>query len=172
MQKVKIGVTKTKLLVASLFGACCGAVAKWVAEQNKLCISITAALGVVGACLSRLLGGWDAALQTLIKFMGADYATGIIVAGVFCKSTKTEGGALSSAAGLRGLFKKGGMLLLVYIACQLDLLTGTDYLRDAVVIALIANEAVSITENLGLMGVPMPKIIIKAIETLKNKEDK
>lgn len=127
---------------------------------------------MVGAAVAALLGGWDMALRTLTLFMAADYITGMAVAGVFHKSPKTEGGALSSAAGLQGLFKKGGMLVVVLVACRLDLLTSTDYLRDTVVIAFVSNEAVSIIENAGLMGVPMPKIIIKAIETLKNKEEK
>lgn len=134
-------------------------------------VAINTVLGIIGATFIKLLGGWDVSLQTLIGFMGTDYTTGIIVAGIFHKSTKTEGGALSSAAGLRGLFKKGGMLVLVYIACRLDMLIGAHYIRNAVVIALVANETVSITENLGLMGVPIPDIITKAIETLKKKEN-
>lgn len=138
-------------------------------ENTK--IAITTIIGMIGAAVAALLGGWDTALQTLIGFMAVDYITGFIVAAVFHKSTKTEGGALSSAAGLRGLFKKGGMLLLVYVACRLDLLTGTAYMRDAVVIALVANETISITENLGLMGVPIPGIVTTAIETLKKKEN-
>ncbi len=138
-------------------------------ENTKIIVST--GVGIIGATIAALLGGWDMALQTLIGFMAADYVTGIVVAAVFQRSTKTEGGALSSAAGLRGLFKKGGMLLLVYIACRLDAMTGTDYMRDAAVIALVLNEVVSITENLGLMGVPVPRIIIKAIEALKAKED-
>ncbi|HWP51668.1 MAG TPA: phage holin family protein [Clostridia bacterium] len=134
-------------------------------------IAITTIIGMIGAAVAALLGGWDMALQTLIGFMAVDYITGFVVAAVFHKSTKTEGGALSSAAGLRGLFKKGGMLMLVYVACRLDLLTGTAYMRDAVVIALVANETISITENLGLMGVPIPGVVTTAIETLKKKEN-
>ena len=135
-------------------------------------IVINTAVGMFGAALAALLGGWDTALRTLTLFMVTDYITGMVVAGVFHKSPKTEGGAISSAAGLQGLFKKGGMLVVVLVACHLDLLTGTDYLRDTVVIAFISNEAVSILENAGLMGVPMPKILKKAIETLKNNKNK
>ncbi len=131
--------------------------------------AVSTAIGMAGAALMALLGGWDTALQTLIGFMAADYITGVIVAAVFGKSNKTEGGALSSAAGLRGLFRKGGMLILVYIACQLDFLVGANYIRDAVIIALVTNEMVSILENLGLMGVPIPAAVTKALEILKNK---
>ena len=169
---MQIKVSKSKAILSGGLGILVGAAAKWLSDQNKAWMSITAALGMAGAAVAALLGGWDTALQTLVGFMGADYITGFVVAAVFHKSGKTEGGALSSAAGLRGLFKKGGMLLLVYVACRLDLLTGTDYIRDATVIALVTNETVSITENLGLMGVPGVGIVKQAIEVLKNKGDK
>ncbi|MDY5861968.1 phage holin family protein, partial [Agathobacter sp.] len=52
---------------------------------------------------------------------------------------------------------------------RLDLLIGSNYIRDAVIIAFCANELISIVENCGLMGLPLPKIIIKAIDVLKNK---
>ncbi len=138
-------------------------------DSTKTVASTT--VGMAGAVLTALLGGWDTALQTLVGFMAADYITGVTVAAVFGKSDKTEGGALSSAAGLRGLFRKGGMLMLVYIACQLDLLVGANYIRDAVVIALVTNETVSILENLGLMGVPVPPVVTRTLEVLKNKTE-
>ncbi len=130
---------------------------------------LCAGIGAVGAGIAGLFGGWDAALITLIIFMGIDYVTGLIVAGVFHNSPKTENGALESKAGLKGLLRKGGMLLVVLVACRLDLMLGAHFIRDAVVIALISNEALSIVENLGLMGVPIPAPIINAIEVLKNR---
>ena len=136
--------------------------------MNNTKMAVSAAVGMAGASLTALLGGWDAALRTLVGFMAADYVTGVTVAAVFHRSDKTAGGALSSAAGLRGLFRKGGMLVLVFIACRLDLLAGTNYIRDAAVIALVTNETVSILENLGLMGVPIPPAVTKALEVLKN----
>ena len=139
--------------------------------MDKAKMAVSAAVGMSGAALAALLGGWDAALQTLTGFMAADYISGITVAAVFGKSNKTEGGALSSAAGLQGLFRKGGMLILVYIACQLDLLIGANYIRDAVVVALVTNETVRILENLGLMGVPIPAAVTRALEILKNKTE-
>ena len=132
---------------------------------------LLAAAGAIGAACSNFLGGWDMALQTLIGFMVADYITGVTVAAVFVRSDKTESGALSSAAGIKGLFRKGGMLLLVYIACRLDALSGGELIRDAVVAALVANEGVSVLENLGAMGVPMPAMIIRALEQLGGKEN-
>ena len=139
--------------------------------MDKIRLEILALLAILGAGAAKLLGGWDMALQTLIGFMVTDYLTGMAVAAVFHKSTKTEGGALSSAAGFRGLLKKGGMLLVVYVACRLDVFTASNYVRDAAVTALAANELVSITENLGLMGVPLPKAVTAAVELLMRKEE-
>ena len=65
----------------------------------------------------------------------------------------------------------GGALLMVLVACRLDLMIGSNYIRDACVIALVINETLSIVENLGLMGVPIPKVIINAIDILKRRED-
>lgn len=101
--------------------------------------------------------------------MAADYVTGLIVAGVFKKSPKTETGGLESKAGWKGLFRKGGTLLVVLIACRLDIELGTTYIRDAVIIAFIINEVVSLVENVGLMGVPIPKPILEGIDILKKK---
>lgn len=136
--------------------------------KNALCLGI----GAVGAWIADLFGGFDAALITLTLFMAADYITGLVVAGVFQRSPKTETGALESRAGLKGLLRKGGMLLVVLVACRLDLLLGSDFIRDAAVIAFAANETISIIENLALMGVPVPKILTEAIEVLKKKSEK
>ena len=134
-------------------------------RANILCASI----GAIGAGIAGFFGGWDAALVTLMIFILIDYVTGLIVAGVFHKSPKTENGSLESKAGLKGLLRKGGMLLMVLVACRLDVMLGAHFIRDACVIALISNEALSIIENLGLMGVPIPKPIINALEVLKDK---
>lgn len=134
-------------------------------KANVICASI----GTVFAGIAGVFGGWDAALITLMIFILADYVTGLIVAAVFHRSPKTANGALESKAGLKGLLRKGGMLLMVLISCRLDLILGAHFIRDAVVIALVTNEALSIVENLGLMGVPIPKPLINAIEVLKAK---
>jgi toxin secretion/phage lysis holin len=130
---------------------------------------ILTVIGATGAFIANLFGGWDAGLTTLVIFMTIDYLTGLIVAGVFHKSKKTENGALSSKAGLQGIAKKIMMLLLVLVAVRLDILTGTDYIRDAVIIALCGNELISIIENAGLMGVPIPQKLKEAIEVLSRK---
>lgn len=128
-------------------------------------------VGVVGSAIASLFGGWDAALVTLLIFMGIDYLTGLIVAGVFHQSPKSEGGALESRAGWKGLCRKGVTLLIVLVGCRLDVVMGSNFIRDAVVIAFIANETLSIIENAGLMGVPIPAMIVKAVEVLKKKAE-
>lgn len=132
---------------------------------------ICTGIGVVGSLIASLFGGWDAALTTLLIFMGVDYLTGLIVAGVFHKSGKSESGALESLAGWKGLCRKGMTLLVVLVACRLDLIMGSSFIRDAVIIAFIANETISIVENAGIMGVPIPSVIVKAIEVLKKKAE-
>lgn len=133
--------------------------------------TIYTALGVFGGFVAALFGGWDAAIVTLLLFMAADYITGLIVAGVFHNSVKTESGALESGVGWKGLCRKCVTLLFVLVACRLDLLLGSTFIRDSVVIAFIANETISIIENAGLMGVPMPPVILQAVEVLKKKAE-
>ena len=127
--------------------------------------------GVIGGTLAMLLGGWDASLMTLLIFMGIDYVSGLVVAGVFHKSKKSENGALESKAGWKGLAKKAMTLLFVLIAHQLDVVIGVAYIRDAVIIGFIANELISIVENAGLMGVPLPVVVKKAIDILTAKTE-
>lgn len=134
-------------------------------------VRILSVIGCVGSVIASLFGGWDAALVTLLIFMGVDYVTGLIVAGVFHTSEKTENGALESRAGWKGLCRKGVTLLVVLVACRLDLMMGSNFIRDAVVIAFVANETISIIENAGLMGIPIPAVITKAIEVLKKKAE-
>lgn len=128
-------------------------------------------IGIIGSFIAGLLGGWDTALITLITFMAIDYVSGLVVAGVFKKSNKSESGALESRAGFKGLCRKCMTLLFVLVAYRLDIMIGTDYIRNAVIIAFCANEAISITENAGLMGVPVPDVIKKGIDILQKKGD-
>ena len=129
-------------------------------------------IGIAGSTVASAFGGWDRFLQTLIIFMIIDWLTGgILLPVVFKKSPKSKNGALESRAGWKGLCRKSMTLLYVLIGAQLDRLMGTEYVRDAVCIGFIANEALSIVENAGLMGLPMPEAIRKAIDILKNNTE-
>lgn len=127
-------------------------------------------IGAIGAGIAPLFGGWDSALVTLIIFMGVDFATGLIT-GAMGKS-----GKLSSKAGWYGLVKKCSILMLIIVAVRLDILIGTNYVRDAVCIGFCVNELLSIVENTSLMGIPYPPALKNAIEVLQKqtgrKDDK
>lgn len=132
--------------------------------------TILAITGICGSCVSALIGGIDSAVITLIMFMLIDYVSGMIVAGVFHNSTKTETGTLESRAGWKGLCKKLMTFVFIIVANRLDIEMGTSYIRDGVCIAFITNELISIVENAGLMGLPIPVVITNAIDVLKTKE--
>lgn len=133
--------------------------------KDYLCMG----LGAAGAAATSLFGGWTSGIITLLIFMSLDYISGIMVAGVFKNSRKTDNGALESRAGWKGLCRKGMTLIIILLAYRLDLHIGTNYIRDAVTIGFCVNEAISIIENAGLMGLPLPDAITKAIDILNKK---
>ena len=130
---------------------------------------LTAGVGALGGLMSWLYGGFGDAMLVLIVFMALDYMTGLIVAGVFHKSSKSETGALESKAGWKGLCRKGMTLGIVMMAALLDRIMGTAYIRDAVVVGFIFNESQSILENAGLMGVSYPRALKNALDLLNQK---
>lgn len=132
---------------------------------------ICTGIGVIGSIIASAFGGWDTGLATLLIFMIIDYFSGLVVAGIFHKSNKTKSGALESKAGFKGLCRKCMILLFVLIAYRLDLALGVNYIRDAVVIGFMTNELISIVENAGLMGLPLPDVINKAIDVLTEQKE-
>ena len=132
---------------------------------------ICTVVGMVGGFIASLFGGWSTGLVTLLIFMSIDYLSGLIVAGVFHNSPKTGTGTLESRAGWKGLCRKYMTLLFVLIAYRLDLELSTNYIRDAVIIGFMTNELISIVENAGLMGLPLPAVITKAIDVLTKKAE-
>lgn len=130
-----------------------------------------AALAAVGCFIANALGGWDAVMIVLVALMASDYLTGLAVAAIWHRSAKSESGALDSKASFRGLVKKCVILLLVWIGVLLDRALGASYIRNAVTIFFIGNEGISLLENVGLMGVPYPAFMRKALEALREKGD-
>lgn len=125
---------------------------------------LCALLSTLGYLLIYLLGGWDIALQCLVIAIALDYVSGITRAFV----TKT----LSSRIGFQGLLKKMGLLLIVMLGTLIDRVTGnTGAIRTLVIYYFVANEGLSILENLGQAGVPIPPAIKKALKALR-KESK
>ena len=115
---------------------------------------LAAAMGAVAG----VLGGWSWLMTVLLACMVSDYISGTLVAWMG-KSLKTEYGGLSSKVGAVGLVRKGLMLMVVLVAALLDraLGQGNAMFRDAVCWFYIANEGISLMENLSLAGVPFPK---------------
>ena len=126
------------------------------------------AFGIISAVFAKIFGGFDAPIVTLMIFMATDYISGLVLAGVFKKSPKSKNGALESHAGFKGLMRKGITLLIVMLAFRLDTVTKQNFIADGVIIAFITNEAISITENAALIGIPMPAVMLKAIDILKS----
>jgi toxin secretion/phage lysis holin len=132
---------------------------------------IITALAAVGSFLANQLGGWDAALKVLVCVMLADYVTGLVVAGVFKKSGKSETGALDSKAGFKGIVRKCAVLMIVWLGAMMDSVMGAEYIRIAVCLFFIANESLSILENTSIMGVPYPAFLKAALEAMQDKSD-
>ena len=116
------------------------------------------------AVITYLFGGWSALLGILLVFVITDYITGVTAAG---KESK-----LSSSIGMWGIGKKVMIFLIVAIAYLIDQALGTaTIIRDAAIYFYLANEVISILENAGRIGVPLPPILIKAIALLKAKSE-
>ena len=134
--------------------------------------TICSAVGIIGGAIASALGGWDFSVKALLICMAIDYVSGWAVAAVFHKSPKTATGAYASHVGLKGLVRKAMMFAIVCVGNLMDGMLGVDYLRDAIVIGFSVNEILSITENAGLMGLPLPKAVTKALDVLSEKSAK
>ena len=133
---------------------------------------VVKALAMVGGAIAGLFGGFDTMLFVLIACMVLDYITGLIVAWMG-KSRKTESGHLDIKVGFVGIAKKGLMMLVVLMAALLDRALGgdTSMFRTMMIWFYVANEGISILENLSLAGVPFPRAVLNALEQLKQKND-
>lgn len=129
-------------------------------------------LGVLATIGTKLFGCWTPTLSIVIIMMGIDSFAGFMVAAVFNNSPKSETGAADSKAMFKGLCKKIMMLCLLAVAHQIDKVLGVDYIMLATTYGFIANEALSIVENAGLMGIVKSDVLTNAIEVLKGKADK
>lgn len=126
--------------------------------------NICVLLGAINTALIYLLGGIDVALNCLLIAIALDYVSGVIKA--FTNKT------LSSRIGLRGLLKKIGILIIVMLAVLIDRVTGnTGAIRTLVLYYFVANEGLSIVENLGQAGLPIPKTIKNALKALKDQSN-
>ncbi len=120
---------------------------------------------IAAGVASTLLGGWDKSLEILLIFIIMDYITGVAAA----FKTKT----LRSSVGFEGLMKKGAVFLIVILAAQLDRIIGNaaGVFRTATAFFFIANEGLSIVENVGEMGIKLPGFITGALTKLRDEQD-
>lgn len=124
------------------------------------------AVAAVGAIVTPLIGGVTPLMIILLYVMGLDIISGLLC-GITGVSHKTSSGNLTSSAMFRGLVKKAAIFAVIGLGYQLEAVTNIAAIRDGVVLMYIAEEALSCTENLGLLGVNIPGPVQKAIEVLK-----
>ncbi|MGR6117294.1 phage holin family protein [Aeribacillus composti] len=119
----------------------------------------------IGAFVSFMFGGWSPLLSILLAFVVIDYVSGFVAAGIE--------GKLNSSTGMKGIAKKVAVFFVVAVAHMMDVALGYDghILRDATIFFFLANEALSILENAGRIGVPIPGALKKAIDILNEKSE-
>ena len=106
------------------------------------------------------LGGWDMALKTLLIIIALDYLTGV------CDAIANK--KINSKIGAKGIIKKVGYLIIVAVSVQLDQIVGdTGAIRNLVIYFFVAIEGISILENWGSMGLPLPEKVMEVLEQLK-----
>lgn len=128
-------------------------------------------LAAIGGAIAGAFGGFDVMMQVLVAVMVIDYVTGWVVA-ILGNSAKTPNGHLSSEVAWKGLLKKGLALLVVLLGAMLDRAMGQDVFRNMVVWFYVANEGLSILENLALAGVPFPQSVKRMLEQMREEHDK
>lgn len=133
--------------------------------MSKIQIIIDSMAGAVGAVLGFLFGEVNGLFWALIAFMATDYITGVIVAAINKQ--------LSSEVGFKGLAKK--LLILVFVSlghiADMYVLGGTPVAMSAVMLFYIANEGLSIIENAGNLGLPVPKKLKDIMIQLKKESE-
>lgn len=134
-------------------------------KKDVLCMAI-------GTLATGLFGSWGPLYYALLVCQAIDLVAGLMVAGVFNKSNKSENGRIDSAAMFKGLCRKFAMWAVIAVAHQIDIVLGVNYITTASVYAFMANEAVSVIENAGQMGVVKSQVLINAIDVLKSRADK
>jgi len=121
--------------------------------------------GACGAVITFLFGEWSQLLTLFLLAIVIDYVSGIAV------SIK-NGKGLSSSVGFWGLGKKALMLLVITLGHHMDIVFGTNWIMNGAISFYLANELISITENYGRLGLPLPPKIKNIITSLKNDPNK
>ncbi|WP_144502201.1 phage holin family protein [Bacillus thuringiensis] len=131
--------------------------------MDRIDVLMKVFIATFGGFCGYFLGGWDATLKVLVIMAAIDYLTGVCAAGY--------NGELKSKVGFKGIAKKVVLFLLVGVATQLDTALGSNSaIREATIFFFIGNELLSLLENAGRMGIPLPQALTNAIEILGGKQ--
>lgn len=131
--------------------------------MEKMFNSISVAFGVIGGLIVSFLGGWDGLAITLVSFIVLDWITGLLKA-IYNKN-------LSSYTGFKGIIKKVVILIVVGVAVLLETNMGIPAIREIVMMFFIANEGISLLENVSQMGIPFPEKLKEILIQLRNKKE-
>ncbi|EOP78377.1 toxin secretion/phage lysis holin [Bacillus cereus HuB4-4] len=131
--------------------------------MDRIDVLMKTFIATFGGFCGYFLGGWDTTLKVLLIMASIDYITGVIAAGY--------NGELKSKVGFKGIAKKVVLFLLVGAASQADLAIGTNSaIREVTIFFFIGNELLSLLENAGRMGIPLPQALTNAVEVLGGKQ--
>lgn len=130
--------------------------------MEKMFNSISIAFGVIGGLIVSFLGGWDGLAITLVSFIVLDWITGLLKA-IYNKN-------LSSYTGFKGIIKKVVILIVVGVAVLLEKNMGIPAIREIVMMFFIANEGISLLENVSQMGIPFPEKLKDILIQLRKKK--
>ncbi|MGA5663703.1 phage holin family protein [Bacillus bombysepticus] len=131
--------------------------------MDRIDVLIKSFVFTFGGFCGYFLGGWDTTLKVLVIMAAIDYITGVIAAGF--------NGKLKSKVGFKGIAKKVVLFILVGAAAQLDTVLGSNNaIREATIFFFMGNELLSLLENAGRMGIPLPQALTNAVEILGGKQ--
>ncbi|MGQ7768285.1 phage holin family protein [Bacillus sp. KNSH11] len=131
--------------------------------MDRIDVLLKTFIATFGGFCGYFLGGWDATLKVLVIMVAIDYITGVVAAGY--------NGELKSKVGFKGIAKKVVLFLLVGVATQLDVALGSNSaIREATIFFFMGNELLSLLENAGRMGIPLPQALTNAVEVLGGKQ--
>lgn len=131
--------------------------------MDRIDVLMKTFIATFGGFCGYFLGGWDTTLKVLVIMAAIDYLTGVFAAGY--------NGELKSKVGFKGIAKKVVLFLLVGVATQLDTALGSNSaIREATIFFFMGNELLSLLENAGRMGIPLPQALTNAVEVLSGKQ--
>jgi len=126
-------------------------------------IALNTMTGIIGSVVTFAFGEWSQLLTFFLVAITIDYITGIA-------ASLREGQGLNSNTGFWGIARKVLMLFIIMLGHQMDLLLGTEMIMAGAIYFYLANELISITENYGRLGLPLPQKIRDMIQILKQKD--